>query len=207
MEFKDFLGRFRQKETSDDETLAQAHEAFCLLSAAGAGGQEPMASYGAGTTLILSELRSGTILREKYEDNDLSEPVYIWYFVGRTQKNNESVETVLCDSTPFTGNPPGHYFHTSPIYQLLGPDKMTLSKRVLKRNKTGIEYEVGKPGILLDESLATWMNKESCEAIRRTRQTLQIDIIVFGKKVKEKEEKPQTQGLQELRPVYEPGGV
>lgn len=219
-------GGSKRKEQSF--TAERALEKFRLLSAVGKEGQEPKASYQKGSTIILSDLPPGTILRETYypdpdrnpiaivqeeidgklvnKDIDYGPPgpLYFWYCLGSF--NDKNKELMIFPSSVFIdGN------NTTETYIFY--EKGSWQNRTSFREEKIISSQQGKIEFIIGEIGRIWDQTEGVKAFRRKlgftpkNTTQKIDVIAFGKKVKKEIRKKEKVGLKQLVPQRIPSAI
>ncbi len=218
------LKEFRGRKSKEQFTRERALEKFRLLSAAGPEGQEPKATFRKGSTLVLSDqgrFPPGTILRETYDRTvefsalrdengeilpvarDTSGPYYLFYCLG--DFNRESGNLTIFESAVLVDNKNNN---TSPVYVLYeqpSPEKATtlVPHQINAGDKKAVEFTVGSGTTIHSET--DFMKKVY------TRQngmflanSIQVDVMMFGKKVKQEVKERKPAGLKQLIPQRTP---
>lgn len=199
--FSHRIKEFRGKKPKEEFTAGKALERFKLLSAAGQEGQEPKATFGKGSVLVLSDQERfppGTILRETYErDGDLH---YGWYCLG--DFNKEIGALTLFESAPWHDGD-----NTSPVYILyeqISPERHStfVEHKIMAKDKKAIELTVSSGTTIHDET--EFMQRILRRGENFADNATKIDIITFGKKIKEEVKEKSSVGLKQLVPQQNP---
>lgn len=187
-------GSENKPEISDQDERQQVLEKFRLMGATGSEGQAPVASYGEGSTVILTDFPKGTILREKFINDDMpGEENYVFWYVGGIDDKTGKFKL-------FDHNHP-RLNRTLPY--IVNAPKAGCLKREFEVDKAKrLEFEVGQPGTMLDLSFrrhpAEWFNQ-----MYKKRSSLTVDVMEFGKRVKQDVKEKQRQPLGQLVPAPE----
>lgn len=176
-------------------TFDQALERFKLLSSVGAEGQQILATFKSGSTIILSDYFPGTIIREKIEDMETqTRPRRVWYMfwcIGNSDQS--SVQVFRSASTLDPENP---------VYKIDVSEKgwgvsIIQAKIISPKGLGRVEFKVLEAaGTILDKTLPP-------NNYAATRSTLQLDILQMGKRVAEKKDLPESSATQWI-PGFQP---
>lgn len=138
---KEAIARFSALSTTEPETIPAIHE------------------YGTGSTVILSDLPKGTILRERYTDDQTPDkPAYSYWYVGELNAQKTSMRMVE---------------------MIRSPHIRAVGREIPTEGKKRAEYEIGKDGILLDRIFRS-SGQGAVNTLYLHRKTTEMDILSFG---------------------------
>ena len=192
---KDMLPTRKTEQSDQQFGKKEALERFTLVATAGPEGQIPAATYGEGSTAVLSKFPPGTIFREEFTDEGKTR--FNWWCVGEFDKEKKLLS--LFDASDFNSDIGMH------ITQEQIPRLGIVLRQVLAETKHGeVEYEVGEQGgILVDVWLRqrpAYKTSSFWQDLPEKRQTVKIDLIKYGTPVKERKEE-RVPGLTQLEPA------
>lgn len=171
----------------NDFTADDALERFVMLAGAGADGQNPVATYGDGTEVILNNFPPGTLLREttviKVPDQDLVGAEYVWWCVGNFHQQEGVLHlydaySVIMDEAV-----------SGPVL-LLAEDMMACERRIAADRKGVVAKEikdVDGRGTFFDMHLASqveYARREDLQRLPDIRHTVEVDVMDMGTPVR-----------------------
>jgi hypothetical protein len=171
----------------------EATETLTQYASGGPERQQPVASYGEGSTIIFNKLAPGTITRETVSYSNSEGPANFWRCVGAYHPDTRTQDMWVAlgkDAYGETLPPDGSYVvQNQPIRS--------------DQANGNVEYTVGKrTGNVTDAWLRQASNTDFEELRRKTQH---VDIMSLGKRSGGGEKRPVVSG--KLSPVTTPAGV